>query len=252
MLPRTYQCEVFKVSEEHIALAYLDVTDALSRAKDVEWCGAAASHDLLNPIRESRTAFQKVKPYLGKDPKPWDARGERWLRFLHRGLSKLETVASDFVEYISAPEGGEDRLSLRDLTMFVQKQVSGIPVPTLAFEETFAWGHRAGLHTVLRNLFDNAVKYQHPHRELMVEVGSRVEDSLLVVWVRDNGMGVQEKHLGSIFDPSKRLHRYDDIPGSGLGLATCRRIMERHRSKLWMESDGQSGSTVFFTLRRGE
>ena len=84
----------------------------------------------------------------------------------------------------------------------------------------------------------------------MLEVkASRTDiEGVILVSVEDNGMGVPPEYLEDIFKPSKRLHRFSEIPGNGLGLATCRRILERHGGAVWMESDGQSGSTVYFNL----
>ena len=108
-------------------------------------------------------------------------------------------------------------------------------------------GDRQRLLQVMLNLIDNAVKFMGDQERPVVEVGARDEDGGTVFFVRDNGMGIGAEDIGSIFGLFKRLDT--GVPGSGIGLATVRRIIEVHGGKVWAESGGPGkGTTICFTL----
>ena len=101
---------------------------------------------------------------------------------------------------------------------------------------------------LLQNLIGNAIKYRG-EQALRIHITARLENSRMwLLSVRDNGQGFKDVHAGMIFEPFKRLHA-KNIPGNGIGLATCKRIVELHGGRIWAESDGEnSGATFRFTL----
>ena len=107
---------------------------------------------------------------------------------------------------------------------------------------------RTQLEQVFQNLLSNALKYRKPGEPLRVTITAERIEREVVVSVNDNGQGIAPEWLERIFEPLKRLHG-KDIPGSGLGLALCRRIIERHGGRIWAESAGiGSGTTIRFAL----
>jgi PAS domain S-box-containing protein len=100
---------------------------------------------------------------------------------------------------------------------------------------------------LLQNLIGNAIKYSSPDRPPVVEISASSDPPSAVFRIEDNGEGIEEQFLQTIFEPLKRLHG-SDIPGTGLGLAMCQRIVQRHGGRIWVESKVGSGSTFFFTL----
>lgn len=110
------------------------------------------------------------------------------------------------------------------------------------------WGDALQLSQVFQNLIGNSIKYRSKEASLRVEV-TAVQDASgeFLVRVRDNGVGIERHQLEKIFRPFKRLHGYD-IPGNGIGMAVCRRIVEAHGSRIWAES-GEGGADFLFRLR---
>jgi light-regulated signal transduction histidine kinase (bacteriophytochrome) len=99
---------------------------------------------------------------------------------------------------------------------------------------------------VFQNLIGNAIKYRRQEPPL-VHIGAQQKDGTWIFSIRDNCMGIQPEYCHQVFAPFKRLHG-DDRAGAGIGLATCKRIVERHGGRIWVESQPGRGSMFFFTL----
>ena len=109
------------------------------------------------------------------------------------------------------------------------------------------YGNKTLLTQLFQNLLSNAIKYCKEDVP-MVHVDVKKEDNHWLFFVKDNGIGISKIYLKSIFDPFKRLHSRDDYPGTGLGLATCKKILERHKGKIWCQSKEGQSTTFFFTI----
>ncbi|WP_298267255.1 ATP-binding protein [Geobacter sp.] len=113
-------------------------------------------------------------------------------------------------------------------------------------------GDRRLLRAVAENLLGNAWKYTGKREDAVIEVGKREMEGETVYFVRDNGAGFDLARAHRLFSPFERLHRRDEFEGSGIGLATVRRIIERHGGEIWVEAEEGKGATFFFTLGEGE
>ncbi len=103
------------------------------------------------------------------------------------------------------------------------------------------------LAQVLENLIGNALKYRARKRAPKVRVGAERHDGEWRLWVRDNGEGIKEAYFRRIFELFKRNHT-EEIPGHGIGLSFCQKVIEHHGGRIWVESEYGKGSTFFFTL----
>src|SRR5262249_45089099 len=103
------------------------------------------------------------------------------------------------------------------------------------------------LTLLFQNLISNGIKYRRPDQPPRLRVSAVRNDSMWTFAVEDNGIGVEEKYREAVFAPFKRLHG-KNYPGTGLGLAMCKKIVERHGGKIWIESSDGQGSTFRFTL----
>jgi light-regulated signal transduction histidine kinase (bacteriophytochrome) len=115
-----------------------------------------------------------------------------------------------------------------------------------------ACGDRTLVGEVLENLISNAWKFSRRTAEPKVEFGFDGRDGEGAFFVRDNGAGFDMEYAGNLFRPFQRLHAATDFPGTGIGLVTCRRIIERHGGRIWAEGEPGRGAVFYFTLPGGK
>jgi light-regulated signal transduction histidine kinase (bacteriophytochrome) len=115
------------------------------------------------------------------------------------------------------------------------------PMPTLPVD-------RGQMVRLFQNLVGNAVKYRKPGLPSEVHISAEQRGTEWVISIRDNGIGFDPQYASIIFAPFKRLHTAEEYPGTGVGLAICRRIVQAQGGRIWAESQPGEGTTVFFTL----
>jgi signal transduction histidine kinase len=107
-----------------------------------------------------------------------------------------------------------------------------------------------GLAQVLRNYLENSIKFTRSTARPRIEVGAAQTDASLCIWVRDNGVGFDMQYHDRVFDIFQRLHRFDDYPGTGIGLAIARKAVERMRGRVWAQSEPGRGSVFYLEIPR--
>ncbi|HTB21433.1 MAG TPA: ATP-binding protein [bacterium] len=209
-----------------------------------------ASHDLQEPLRSMSTYLYLLERDSGAGLGP-EARSHiasaleaaKRMRQLIGGLlafSRLE-IPGRQAQTVDCGQIVREVLQVLDgVIVETEAQVTAGDLPTVP-------GDPAMLRQLFQNLVDNALKFSNgvPPR---VEVGGELRHGEAFLWVRDHGIGIERKDFDKIFKLFKRLHTLEEYPGSGLGLALCKKIVERHGGRLWLESEPGKGSTFYFTL----
>jgi PAS domain S-box-containing protein len=221
---------------------------------DLEAFAYVASHDLQQPLRTVTSyAHLLADRYRGT----WDERADRWLGFIVTGVERMQRLVSDLLALaristdaaaFAATDTGAivERAwqSLRDSHDRDGAHLTMGALPRLSADAV-------QLHQLFQNLLDNAWKYRRPSLPLQVSITARRHEEDGVVWefaVRDNGIGLDMVHADHIFEVFRRLHREQEHDGTGIGLAICRRIVERHGGRIWVKSRPGHGATFSFTL----
>jgi PAS domain S-box-containing protein len=211
------------------------------------------SHDLKSPL----ITINGFLGWLEKDTARGDSvRVQQDIQQIRDGVEKMKHLLEDLLELsrigrvVNAPE----EIPLSDLAYeavnLVAGQIAekGVRVD-VAPDLPVVYGDRLRLLEVLQNLLDNAVKFMGEQPEPWVEIGGRLDSQEVICYVRDNGIGIEPRHQEKIFDLFERLGQV--TPGTGIGLALVKRIVEVHGGRIWVESEGQKqGSTFYIALPR--
>jgi signal transduction histidine kinase len=217
---------------------------------ELEQFAYVASHDLQEPLRMVASYLQllerRYKSFL-------DDEADKFIAYAVDGAKRMQQLISDLLAYSRVTTRGkafqrtdvEEVLStaIGNLRMAIEEsdaQVIHDPLPTVTAD--------AGqLVQVFQNLVGNAIKYRKddPPR---VHISARQQNGQWVVSVQDNGIGIEPKYFDRIFAIFQRLHGKGQYSGTGIGLALCKRIVERHRGEIWVESEPGKGSTFFVAL----
>ncbi len=138
----------------------------------------------------------------------------------------------------------------RDIARALQEGEAAREVRFTVAEDLFARGDEGLLYAALQNLLANAWKFTERSSNARIEFGSGAFGGKTAYFVRDNGAGFDMTYADKLFRPFQRLHDVSDFPGTGIGLATVKRIVRRHGGRIWAEGEVGKGATFYFTLQQ--
>ncbi|HJW25418.1 MAG TPA: PAS domain S-box protein [Rhodocyclaceae bacterium] len=212
----------------------------------------AASHDLKAPLGRINS-FSGLLEAKYRDRLEGD--GLLFLEFIRKNATRMNILIEDLLAHAQIEQKIPD-LCPMDLQVAVQAalkereaemQQGGVQV-RLDVPPVTVRANPHGLAQVLNNLLENALKYSSQARPPVIEIGARVEDGHCRLWIRDNGIGFDMVYHDRIFEIFRRLHTYEEFPGSGVGLALVRKAMERMGGRVWAESAPGRGATFYLEL----
>ena len=180
--------------------------------------------------------------------------GLKYLKFSIEGATRMEALVRDLLAYLQASTVDPEALQTADASKAVTEALSNLRA---AIEESGASitceslpsvrMRQVHLQQLFQNLLGNAIKYRSSKTPEIV-IGSRESSKEHVFFVADNGIGIRTDYSHRIFGLFRRLHTADEYPGSGIGLAICKRIVEHYGGRIWVESQIGVGSTFFFAV----
>ena len=229
-----------------------EVNAELARSnRELEEFAYVASHDLKSPLLVIN-GFLQLLQRTKADQLDDDAR--RYVEAALRGAGRMEQLIDDLLTYSRIGRPKQDR-ELVDLGVVVSQlmmdwdsaistagsEVRVGPLPAVRGDGTM-------LRQLLENLLSNAVKFRRPDSGLVVEIGSERRSDQWLVSVCDNGIGIAPEHRESIFTMFSRLQPANNLPGSGIGLAICHRVVHAHGGRIWVEDGVDGGTRLCFTL----
>jgi PAS domain S-box-containing protein len=208
----------------------------------------ASAHDLQEPLRMIASYLQLLsRRYKGK----LDADADTFIDYAVEGANRLRSLLQDLL--LLQQVGKSSRVPATcDLNAVVAKAAERIPSATIQLDRLpIVIGDEIELVQLFENLLDNAIKYRNPDRDPEIRISAERAGTEWILRVRDNGLGIDSEYLSRIFAIFQRLHPRSAYPGTGIGLAMCKKIVEVHGGRIWAESQPGEGSTFCFSLPAG-
>ncbi|HTR31735.1 MAG TPA: ATP-binding protein [Puia sp.] len=225
--------------------------DLAASNAELERFAYIASHDLQEPLRMVTSFLQLLQKKYGGQ---LDERADQYIHYAVDGSERMKALIMDLLEYSRVGTGKEafdwvDSAEVmnevgevfREQIVAARAQVEIGPLPRV-------WGDKVQLTQLLQNLLSNALKYAGKE-PLVVAIRAVEKPESWEFSVADNGIGIDPQFFDKIFIIFQRLHNRNEYSGTGIGLAICKKIVERHGGKIWVES-GAAGSTFYFTIHK--
>ena len=221
---------------------------------ELEQFAYVASHDLQEPLRMVASYTQLLgRRYQGK----LDANADEFIGFAVDGATRMQQLIEDLLSYSRLTTRGKAltwteagaacNAAIGNLQESIKDSnaiVSVGPLPSV-------FADASQLTALFQNLIGNAIKYSNERRpEIRVDAVPQGDE--WVFSVQDNGIGIEQQYFERIFQMFQRLHSRKDYPGTGIGLAVCKKIVERHGGRIWLESQPGQGSTFLLTIPKAE
>ena len=232
--------------------------DLQAAVKELEAFSYSVSHDLRAPLR-AMDGFARI---LNDDFSPQlPEEGQRYLGKVRESAQKMGTLIDDLLAF--------SRLSRLDIKVqdvkpkpIVHQVLNDLQAELVGRDVEFTIGELCEcrsdpvmLRQVFVNLLQNAIKFTRGREPALIEVGCRSENNQegkSLYFVKDNGVGFDMRYVDKLFGVFQRLHRVEDYEGTGVGLATVQRIIQRHGGRIWAEAEVDKGATFYFTMPNGE
>jgi PAS domain S-box-containing protein len=261
MLLNARQIQRVLGKERIILLAIEDITErkeieaGLEKSrKELDAFAYSISHDLRAPLR----GIDGWSLALLEDYK--DKLDEQGQQYLHRVRSETQVMGKliDDLLMFSRQSRKEMKLQQMDMTAMAQAIALGLKEQNPALQADFviqpglkAKGDVSLIEIALNNLLGNALKFSSKNSHCRIEFGETEKDGNRAFFVRDNGVGFDMAYANKLFGVFQRLHSSSEFPGTGIGLATVQRIINRHGGRIWAEAQVNQGATFYFTLKEG-
>ncbi len=226
--------------------------DLLESNEELKQFAYVASHDLQEPLRMVGSYLQLLERRYGDR---FDGDAREFMDFAIDGAERMKGLINDLLDYSRVDSRGKpfeltdmnqviDRVQ-RNLDLMIKErdaQIFSEKLPELNIDAE-------QITQLFQNLIGNAIKFQKKNEKPVVRISVKKKDQQFWEFsVSDNGIGIDPEYFERIFVIFQRLHTKDEYPGTGIGLAICKRIVERHGGKIWLESKTGEGSTFYFTL----
>lgn len=211
-----------------------------------------AAHDFKSPLRNISLSMGFLEGEAGAKLTPEEL---QYVKDAEQGAHRLYTLIEKISEYLNIDEGKEkfEKISIRAAIDSAAKEIiekaMGDSIAQLSTSNNFPeiYGNFEQMTQVFRNIFSNAVKY-NKNEMPDIQVRCSETDREWIIEIRDNGIGIEKPYLDRIFGLFQKLHPHHEFAGTGIGLAICRKIIERHNGRIWAESKFGEGSRFFIAL----
>lgn len=244
------------VSEGRPIQEIVDARKALlEKNVELEQFAFIASHDLKEPLRMVHSFMGLLRDNYKAQ---LDVKAQKYIDYAFDGSQRMTEMVSQLLTYarVGSDDAGKELIDTNELLQNI------LALQRAVMEEKEAqlniallpqiYGWRTPLTLLFQNLIANAVKYQLAGVKPIINITTRETTRAFEFALQDNGIGIPTQHQGEIFQLFKRLHTRQEFTGTGMGLATCKKIVELHGGKIWVESKEGKGSTFYFTIEKSK
>ncbi len=219
--------------------------------KELEQFAYSASHDLKEPLRMIGSYVTLIKRRLGPDI---DANTQEYMGFITGGVSRMEKMLNDLLQYSRLGRSSE-QLKDYDLNDTLQVVMQNL-MTSMERTDTAIYANNlpilrsssVEMVQLFQNLISNSIKFRKPNSAPVIGITYHDENDHHRFMFMDNGIGIPEKSRQSVFNIFERLHSIQDYEGSGIGLATCKKIVNNLGGTIWVEPEKEDGTTFIFTI----
>lgn len=224
--------------------------ELLASNTELERFAYIASHDLQEPLRMVISFLSLLEEGIGRQ---LDDTSKEYLHFAVDGAERMKALIQALLQYSRVGVNKEEftATNLTEVMQYVSRVleedikksevvISINPMPVIMANKTL-------ITQLFTNMINNALKY-HDGKDPKIEVGYTEEKDKNIFYVKDNGIGIDPKFFDKIFIIFQRLHSKSEYSGTGIGLAICKKIVEIHKGKIWIESEEGKGSTFYFSI----
>jgi light-regulated signal transduction histidine kinase (bacteriophytochrome) len=221
-----------------------------SSNEELERFAYVASHDLQEPLRMVSSFLQLLQKRYNEK---LDAKANEYIHFAVDGAERMKTLILDLLKFsrVNSSKEEHEPVDLNEVCnniLVTYKQtidkgnasINVHPLPIIS-------GGKTELIQLFQNLIGNALKYKGQSPPI-INVGAKETESFWEFYISDNGIGIEPRFFNKIFIIFQRLHHKNEYSGTGIGLAICKKIVERHGGSIWVDSLPGKGSTFYFTL----
>ncbi len=219
--------------------------------QELERFAYLASHDLKEPLRTITSLTERLKEKHGSS---LNKSANQYIQFIEDASSRMENVTSGLLihselgrkikKYQSINLNQLVKQTRSDLSRSISENNAKFKIKRLPKIS----GDPMQIGLLFQNLISNSLKYRKKRTSPIIEIGYENKGDHWEFFVKDNGIGIAKNNQGKIFEVFTRLHNKEDYEGTGIGLSSCKRIVENHQGKIWVESKARKGTTFYFTI----
>lgn len=243
-------------SRKENELKLLEANQRLSNAnEELKVFASLASHDMREPLRMISSFMSLLEKKYGEN---LDEKARQYISFAMDGAKRLTLLINDLLDYskVGFDQKLIEEINTEEIVTEVLELKSAIireNEATIDFENLpTIKGVKIPMKVLFQNLIGNALKYKKTDAKPQIKISGKELKDFWEFYIEDNGIGIEPDYLELIFGILKRLHPKEKYPGTGMGLATCRKIITQHGGRIWAESTPEIGSKFFFTIKKHE